>query len=158
MTPRKAVRLPAAILVSLLTLPGPGARAQEWRAVGEGTGVSAGFAQKGRLAGLVFRCEGAGAVRLLLSGDGSRFADERPHTLVISVDGLGEATTVRAEPEGGGSGASRFVRSATLAEVLPLLDRLAKGREVEVSGPAGSYRLPLRGSGAAINRFKAGCR
>jgi len=149
---------PRSLLLLLVLLLGTGgARAQEWRAVGEGSGTKAGFAQRGKLAGLVFGCEEPGRVRLVLSGDGSRFLDERPRTLVLSVDGLAETTTVTAEPEPGGTGASRFARTDSLSAIEPLLGRLAKGREVEVAGPSGSFRLPLKGSGAALGRLRAGC-
>lgn len=145
------------LLIPLLcSLPHPAA-AQVWKAEGEGGATSAGFTQKGRLAGLVFRCAGPGRVRLILSGDGTRFSDDRPRTLVLSVDGMAQSTTVTAEPEPNGTGASRFAREDRLEQANALLNLLSKGREVEVSGPSGAFRLPLKGSGAAISRLRAAC-
>ncbi|MBB3952209.1 hypothetical protein [Aureimonas jatrophae] len=152
-------RFPCRTVITLLVLCGVPqlSQAQVWKAEGQGAATSAGFSQKGRLAGLVFRCTQPGRVRLLLSGDGTRFSDERPRTLVLSVDGLAERTTVTAEAEPNGKGASRFAREDTLAQADALLTLLSKGREVEVSGPSGMFRLPLKGSGAAIARLRAGC-
>lgn len=146
----------AAALLPALVLAQPAA-AQAWKAEGEGPATRAGFAQKGRLAGLVFQCAGEGRVRLILSGDGTRYADGGSRTLVLSVDGVAQSTTVTAEPEPRGTGASRFAREDTLAAMNGLLGLLTKGREVEVSGPSGSFRLPLKGSGAAIARLRKGC-
>lgn len=139
------------------SLAGEGAAAaQEWRSAGTGAAVRAFYTQGGRPAGIEFACEAGGSIRTLVAGNGARFGGDRERTLVLSVDGVARVALVRAEPEPNGGG-SRFVRRDPAAALGPFLDQLAKGRELEVSAPAGALRLPLRGSGKAIAALRKGC-
>ena len=140
------------VLANLLAAFSPAAAtAQEWRA----DGARAGFAVSGRLAGLVFECAPGGALRTVVAGNGARFPEERDMTLVLSVDGVARLSSVRAEPDP--SGGSRFVRLDPKAEIEPLLAALRRGRVLEVSSPAGTTTLPLKGSERALTQLLARC-
>lgn len=144
-----------AALMLALTLAGA-ARAQEWRGETAGGSVRAAYTQKGRPAGVQFECEAPGRLRTIVSGTAARYPEGRPATLVFSVDGVATLLPAKAEAEPHGPG-SRFVRSDKAAEMKPLFDRLKRGKELELSSPAGSFRLPLKGSGKALALLAERC-
>ena len=148
---------PISILAILMLVHASEASAQEWRAEGKGTGVRATFTQKGRPAGIQFACIGEGRVRTLVSGNGARFSEDRDLSLILSVDGLARIRSIRAEREPNGTG-SRFVRTDPVAALEDLFAALRKGKELELSSPAGHWRLPLKGSGNALGALLQQCR
>lgn len=147
-------RLAATLL--LCALPARTALAQEWRGLGADGPVRAAFTLKGKPAGVEFQCEAPGRVRTVVAGSGARYPDGRAATLVFSVDGVAEMLPAKAEAEPHGPG-SRFARSDALTDLKPLFDRLRRGRELELSGPAGAFRLPLKGSGKALGLLVERC-
>ncbi len=156
-TRRFAVPSLACVLVLAAALAPAPLRAQEWRSADGPEGASAGYTQAGRPAGVAFRCEGSGRIRTLVAGNGTRFGEGQGATLVFSVDGLATMLAARAEPEPRGSG-SRFARTDAAGDLAPLFDALRKGRELELSSPAGHVRLPLTGSGRALGALLERCR
>ncbi|WP_019995968.1 hypothetical protein [Aureimonas ureilytica] len=152
-------RLAATLLLCVLpasTALASAALAQEWRGLGSGGPVRAAFTLKGKPAGVEFQCEAPGRVRTVVAGSGARVPDGRAATLVFSVDGVAEMLPAKAEAEPHGTG-SRFARSDALSDLKPLFDRLRRGRELELSGPAGAFRLPLKGSGKALGLLVERC-
>ncbi|WP_062112631.1 hypothetical protein [Aureimonas sp. AU40] len=144
--------LPLAVLLAGL---GPSA-AQEWRGEAAGGPVRAGFVLKGKPAGISFECDGPGRIRTIVAGSGARYPEGQGATLVFSVDGVATILSAKAEAEPHGAG-SRFARTDAAAELKPLFERLKRGRELELSGPAGSFRLPLKGSGKALGLLGERC-
>ncbi len=145
-----------AVAVFALLVATDAVSAQQWQSAGRGEGARAFFAKNGRPAGVEIACRPDGRLAVTAAGNGARFPTDRPVTLVLSVDGLafaGEAR-VEAEPQGGGS---RFVRVMQPGEAQALVAALKRGRNVEVSSPAGFIRLPLGGSGRALGALGPVC-
>lgn len=145
-------------LAIAMAMSAPGAAAaQEWRGLASDGPVRAAFTSKGRPAGIEFQCEAPGRIRTVVAGSGARYPEKQASTLVLSVDGVATIlrATAEAEPQGPGS---RFVRTDAAADLAPLFDRLKRGRELELSGPAGAFRLPLKGSGKALSLLAERCR
>ena len=129
-----------AALLAAATLTAAPACAQAWHYAGG----EAGLKVNGRFVGLSFYCTGGGAIRLVFSGFPGKLQAGQPYTTVVTVDG----TSFLFEPkaEDGEAFRSILVDRRTVAESAGFIDALQKGHEAEVSGPAGLYVVPLKGS------------
>ena len=101
------------------------------------------------------RCVGSRRIAILVPGNGARFDPERSYTVSLSVDGL--AFILSTAPAFGSGARTDFMAVAPMTAIEPLLAALAKGREVEVAGPTGRWRLPLSGSAAGVSRLRQAC-
>lgn len=139
------------LIFSLLGLSG--AQAQGWRAEGEGSGIVAGTVVEGALAGLRLSCADGG-IEIRLTHNGAAFERGREHTVIVTVDGVPHILAMQATS---GTAGDDFLTAQGWNAAEPLLSALARGREVEVSGPSGRYRLPLSGSARSILALREGC-
>ena len=134
--------------------PLPIAAAQGW-AARPGAPV-AGSLVDGVFAGLRVECAGSGRLRIVVSHNGRRFDPARVHTVVLSIDGAATILEMRSASSGR-DGDDDLAYETDLAGASALLDALAAGRAVEVSGPAGRYTLGLSGSSRALEPVRAAC-
>ncbi|MEX6504734.1 hypothetical protein [Jiella sp. M17.18] len=143
---RRFLPVLAASLCLSQILPGA-AFAQRWRASGQ----TAGLVVDGALTGLSLTCTGSG-LAITLSGFAARFGTGERYTVGVSVDGTAYLfdTAARADPNGAGS---ILVGTVPAKSAAGFVDALRKGKAAEVASPAGRYKVPLSGSGAALERL-----
>lgn len=135
-------------LAVVLAYPAPLA-AQSWTSSGSAAGLSV----DGGYNGLSFACTGAGRAQVVFSGFGQRLQPNASYTVALSVDGV--ASLYQASANAGGTA---LLVDQPIDSLKPVIEQLRKGRAAEVSGPAGRYDVPLKGSGAALARFLDACR
>lgn len=152
-----APRLLVAALLTIGTVL-PAAAASGWRAQPAAASArSAGYSTGTGFTAIWLSCEGLppGRLSVNFSGFPAGLPLDAGYTVVVSANDIAFLQDTRPVARAGGS--YDLARSASFADLAPMISALKKGRSVEVSAPAGRVTLPLTGSGKALSALEAGC-